>query len=106
MGNGALCPFGVHQAKVPPRTLSRNPDAAIASLGVEAWHFPFLSPGTYYLWQLPGSDHEMGKWVSGKMIRRISLPLQATADSRPSHSTHTASHGTARRARRAALVAM
>jgi len=46
MGNGALCPFGVHQAKVPPRTLSRKPDAAIASLGVEAWHFPFLSPGT------------------------------------------------------------
>lgn len=25
---------------------SRKPDAAIASLGVEAWHFPFLSPGT------------------------------------------------------------
>lgn len=48
-------------------------------------------------WKLPGSDREMAICMLGDLARRISLPMQATADSR---QTDTASHNTIDRARR------
>jgi len=63
MGNGALRPFGVHQAK---GTASYQLGALMERHGpcawcATAWHFPFLSPGTYA--KLPGSD--LMRWGIG-----------------------------------------